>query len=323
MRRRTTGTSRAGSPTRSGWERSTSRRRARSTPPGRALGRPARAAYVGNEVERAELAGLALNPSPLAARLDWVRSYKDDYELRCLEEATVLGARGHGAAREAFARGASELEVHHAFLAAVGATEAALPYPTIIATDEKAATLHYESQAHAPRRPLAAAGRRGRLPRLRLRHHAHDARPRLRPALRRADRPRRRARARAGVVPRRPAARTSSCSSQAHRGVAARAARPRRAARARRGGVREGPHPPVPAARRRPPPRDPGPRRGRPAGGPHGRARPASARAPVPAQHAADRAGPGVHDRARDLLHPDAAAAVPRRRARGGPSTGG
>ena len=111
-----------------------------------ALGRPGRAAYLGNEVERAEQAGLSQNPGPLVARLDWVRSYKDEYELACLEEATALGARGHAAAREAFAAGASELEIHHAFLRAVGTTEAALPYPTIVALDEKAATLHYESK---------------------------------------------------------------------------------------------------------------------------------------------------------------------------------
>jgi Xaa-Pro dipeptidase len=80
------------------------------------------------------------------ARLDWARSYKDEYEVRCLEQATALGARGHEAARAAFAQGASELEVHHAFVRAVGTTEAGLPYPTIVATDEKGATLHYESK---------------------------------------------------------------------------------------------------------------------------------------------------------------------------------
>ncbi len=111
-----------------------------------ALGRPARAAYLGNQPARAGEAGLTPNPKGLLARLDWVRSYKDEYEVRCLEEATALGARGHAAARQAFATGASELEIHHAFLSAVGATEAALPYSTIVALDEKAATLHYESK---------------------------------------------------------------------------------------------------------------------------------------------------------------------------------
>jgi len=110
------------------------------------LGRPARAGYVGNETRRAEAAGLDPNPRGLVARLDWTRSYKDDYEVRCIEEATRLGARGHDAAREAFAGGASELEIHHAFLRAVGATEASLPYTTIVALDEKGATLHYENK---------------------------------------------------------------------------------------------------------------------------------------------------------------------------------
>jgi Xaa-Pro dipeptidase len=112
----------------------------------KALGRPTKAAYVGNETERAAAAGLAVNPETLTSRLDWVRSYKDEYEVRCLEEATVLGALGHRSAREAFLAGASELEIHQAFVRAVGCTEAQLPYTTIVALDEKGATLHYESK---------------------------------------------------------------------------------------------------------------------------------------------------------------------------------
>ena len=104
------------------------------------------AAYVGSEAERAVAAGLAPNPPALVSRLDWVRSYKDDYEVRSVEEATVLGARGHRAAREAFAAGASELEIHQAYVRAVGCTDAELPYSTIVALDEKGATLHYESK---------------------------------------------------------------------------------------------------------------------------------------------------------------------------------
>jgi Xaa-Pro dipeptidase len=111
-----------------------------------ALGKPAKAAYIGNELARATTAGLAANPQPLTARLDWLRSYKDDYEVRSLEEATALGARGHVAAREAFAAGASELEIHQAFLRGAGSTEAQLPYATIVALDQKGATLHYESK---------------------------------------------------------------------------------------------------------------------------------------------------------------------------------
>jgi Xaa-Pro dipeptidase len=112
----------------------------------KALSRPANAAYIGNETDRAAAAGLAVNPESLTARLDWVRSYKDPYELRCLEEATELGALGHRAAREAFLAGASELEIHQAFVRATACTEAQLPYTTIVALDEKGATLHYETK---------------------------------------------------------------------------------------------------------------------------------------------------------------------------------
>ncbi len=115
----------------------------------KALGPAPRAAYVGNEVERAVAAGLAPNPASLVARLDWVRSYKDDYEVACIEEATRRGARAHRAAREAFAAGESELGIHQAFLVGGETTEAALPYPTIVALDEKAATLHYETKRRA------------------------------------------------------------------------------------------------------------------------------------------------------------------------------
>jgi Xaa-Pro dipeptidase len=113
------------------------------------LGRPPRAAYVGNETERALAAGLAANPAALVPRLDWVRSYKDAYEVHCIEQATALGAGGHRAAREAFAAGASELEIHQAFVRAVGRPEAQLPYTTIVALDEKGATLHYERKRTA------------------------------------------------------------------------------------------------------------------------------------------------------------------------------
>ncbi len=42
-----------------------------------AVGNPARAAFVGSEVDRAKAAGLTVNPKELVARLDWTRSYKD------------------------------------------------------------------------------------------------------------------------------------------------------------------------------------------------------------------------------------------------------
>jgi Xaa-Pro dipeptidase len=111
-----------------------------------AVGRPARAAYIGNETQAAAKAGLELNPAGLTAFLDWGRSYKTPYEIQCIEEATVLGAKGHEASRKAFLAGASELEIHYAFVQAVGALDFELAFPSIVALNEKGATLHYENK---------------------------------------------------------------------------------------------------------------------------------------------------------------------------------
>ena len=111
-----------------------------------AVGRPARAAYLGNELEPALAAGLELNPAGLTAFLDWGRSYKTPYEVACLDQAAVLGAKGHAAGRAAFLAGASELEIHYAFMEAVECLEFQLAFPSIVAQNEKGATLHYENK---------------------------------------------------------------------------------------------------------------------------------------------------------------------------------
>jgi Xaa-Pro dipeptidase len=108
------------------------------------VGRPARAAYLGDEPEPARAAGMEPNPAGLTAFLDWGRSYKTPYEVHCLEQATLRGARGHRAARQAFLAGAGELEIHYAFVQAVESLEFELAFPSIVALDEKGATLHYE-----------------------------------------------------------------------------------------------------------------------------------------------------------------------------------
>ena len=112
----------------------------------KALGTPARAAYIGNETDRAEAAGLELNPAGLTARLDWHRTNKSAYEVLCIEEATVIAARGHEAARAAFLAGASELEIHHAYVQAAGIVDHEMPYGSIVALNEKGAILHYEGK---------------------------------------------------------------------------------------------------------------------------------------------------------------------------------
>ena len=88
----------------------------------------------------------AINPEHLMAQLDYGRAAKTGYEVACLREANVLGARGHIAAERAFRAGASEFEIALAFMAACGQRERELPYNPIIALNEGGAVLHYQIQ---------------------------------------------------------------------------------------------------------------------------------------------------------------------------------
>jgi len=111
-----------------------------------AVGKPARAAYIGNEIARAATAELELNPAKLTAHLDWGRSAKSPYEVKCLEEATVLGIKGHLAGREAYLKGGSELDIHYAFVQGVGCLDFQLAFNSIVAQDDRSAILHYEKK---------------------------------------------------------------------------------------------------------------------------------------------------------------------------------
>ena len=110
------------------------------------VGRPRRGAYLGNETDRAQAAGLEANPAGLTTRLDWGRASKTPYEIQSIREATELGARGHLAGRKAFLAGASELEIHYAFVQAVGCLDHQLAFNSITALEPKGATLHYENK---------------------------------------------------------------------------------------------------------------------------------------------------------------------------------
>lgn len=103
-------------------------------------------AFIGSEEKEAAEKKLLVNPSNLKFRLDWSRTEKTPYEIYCLEKASELGAQGHLAARAAFENGASEIEAHIAFLAAVGVREEDLPYTNIVGMDEKSAFLHYQQK---------------------------------------------------------------------------------------------------------------------------------------------------------------------------------
>lgn len=94
------------------------------------------------------------NPPGLMARLHWVRACKTPYEITLMRAASRVGARGHLAAMRAFRAGASEFEIHLAYLAATGLCEAELPYANIIGLDTHGAVLHYTSLGR--RRPESA-----------------------------------------------------------------------------------------------------------------------------------------------------------------------
>src|ERR1041385_655160 len=100
-----------------------------------------RVAFLGEPEE--ELKSGDVNPPKLMDRLHWERSWKTDYEIECIDEANVRGARGHKAAEKAFRAGATEYEIHLEFLRASDQAEDELPYNNIIALNENAAVLHY------------------------------------------------------------------------------------------------------------------------------------------------------------------------------------
>lgn len=96
----------------------------------------------------------AINPHHLLTQLDYARAAKTPYELACLREANVLGARGHLAAERAFRAGGSEYEIALEFMKACRLREQELPYNPIVALDEHGAVLHYQfQQRRAPAKP--------------------------------------------------------------------------------------------------------------------------------------------------------------------------
>lgn len=103
-----------------------------------------RLAYLGEHIEVAQALGFShINPEPVLNYLHFYRAYKTEYELACLREANMLAVAGHLAAKQAFYQGASEFEIHLAYLAAIQQGENEIPYDNIIALNENSAILHY------------------------------------------------------------------------------------------------------------------------------------------------------------------------------------
>lgn len=112
-------------------------------------------AVIGDERALGELLdGADINPPELMWRLDEIRTRKTAWERDCIERANRVAVLGHRAAAEAFREGKSELEIHLAYLAAMGEDQDRLPYNSIVALDDHAAVLHY--QFRSPERPSPA-----------------------------------------------------------------------------------------------------------------------------------------------------------------------
>lgn len=93
------------------------------------------------------LGGADLNPEKLVTRLDEVRTRKTAWERDCIAKANHRAARAHLAAAQAFESGASELEIHLAYVAATGQDQDQLPYNNIVGLNEHAAVLHYQHRS--------------------------------------------------------------------------------------------------------------------------------------------------------------------------------
>jgi len=115
-----------------------------------------RIAYVGEwQDEFGDWGFAGANAQPLLDHLHFGRAVKTPYELECMRHASVLGARGHVAAEQAWRSGASEFETHQAYCSAAGLREQELPYGNIIAFGPGAAVLHYQQlqrERDVPRR---------------------------------------------------------------------------------------------------------------------------------------------------------------------------
>jgi Xaa-Pro dipeptidase len=86
------------------------------------------------------------NPVDLLNLLHYQRACKTGYELEQMRAASQRAVPGHLAARAAFRAGASETDIHRAYLAATGHTDRDLPYSNIVALNEHGAVLHYQYQ---------------------------------------------------------------------------------------------------------------------------------------------------------------------------------
>lgn len=110
-----------------------------------------RCAFIGEWHDRFKALNFsAANPPTLLDQLHYHRASKTEYELQCMRQASGIAAISHRAAETAFRAGASEYDIHMAYLLAGRLTENQLPYPNIVALNQNAAVLHYQHQERLP-----------------------------------------------------------------------------------------------------------------------------------------------------------------------------
>ena len=112
-----------------------------------------RAAIIG-EADAAVPGFTPDNPKVVLDHLHFHRAFKTPWELDRMRAAQRRAVPGHLVARDCFRAGASEMEIHAAYLKATGHTDLDLPYTNIIGLGANGATLHYQYKAaKAPERP--------------------------------------------------------------------------------------------------------------------------------------------------------------------------
>ncbi len=103
-------------------------------------------AIIGEVEDRRGIGDVSLNPQALINLLHLDRTRKTAWEVNCIANANKIAARAHNAARDAFFAGASEFAIDAAYCLAAGLQQHEMPYGSIVAINEHAATLHYQGK---------------------------------------------------------------------------------------------------------------------------------------------------------------------------------
>ncbi len=114
--------------------------------PARDIVSGSRSAIIGEVEERRGIGDVSLNPQALINRLHLDRTRKTAWEVNCIATANKIAARAHNAARDAYFDGASEFAIDAAYCLAAGLQQHEMPYGSIVAINEHAATLHYQGK---------------------------------------------------------------------------------------------------------------------------------------------------------------------------------